>query len=258
MSGYGERAARWMYRGIWATLVHLFRVPVDPPTLPVPSGGSVQSFQPAEGFLKYLKFWFWSVLFMTDIGFTVAYVAVAIALCVKGLWWVALLLFPVAFAIIVLPDIVVFIGLHLRFDTTWYVMTDRSLRIRRGIWSIEEVTITFENVQNISLQQGPLQRHYGIANLMVETAGGSAPQGKHGQTMSHRGVIEGIADAKELRDRIMLRLRESKTAGLGDEAHEHDAQHGVSRGPTWSAEHVAALRAIRDEARLLAGAADRA
>jgi uncharacterized membrane protein YdbT with pleckstrin-like domain len=165
-------------------------------------------------------------------------------------WWVGLLLLIPALILAIVPDIFVYIGLHLRYDTTWYVMTDRSLRIRRGIWSIEEVTITFENVQNISLRQGPLQRHFGIANLMVETAGGSAPQGKHGQTMSHRGVIEGIANAKELRDRIMLRLRESKTAGLGDEAHAHE--HAGDAGTSWTAEHVAALREIRNEARLLA------
>src|SRR5215510_11517795 len=209
MSERGERTAAWIYRGIWAVLTRLFRVPAEPPTLPVPAGGSVQSFQPAEGFLRYLKFWFWLLFWPMDLAILVAMIAIFFASK-----WVGFALVIPALLLAVVPDIFVYIGIRLRFDTTWYVMTERSLRIRRGIWSIEEVTITFENVQNISMQQGPLQRHYGIANLMVETAGGSAPQGKHGQSMSHRGVIEGIANAKELRDRIMLRLRESKTAGL--------------------------------------------
>jgi membrane protein YdbS with pleckstrin-like domain len=239
-----------MYRGIWTVLVKLFRVPAEPPSLPARDGELVQSFQPAEGFLKYLKFWFWLLFWPMDVVILIAWIAIFVAV-----WWLALLLAIPALLLAIVPDIFVFIGLHLRFDTTWYVMTDRSLRIRRGIWSIEEVTITFENVQNISLRQGPLQRHFGIANLMVETAGGSAPQGKHGQTMSHRGVIEGIANAKELRDRIMLRLRESKTAGLGDEAHAHEHDRGDATGPNWTAEHMAALRAIRDEARLLAATA---
>ena len=68
----------------------------------------------------------------------------------------------------------VYVALHLRYDTTWYVVTDRSLRIRRGIWVIEETTITFENVQNVSITQGPLERAFGIATLVVDTAAAAA------------------------------------------------------------------------------------
>ena len=63
-------------------------------------------------------------------------------------------------------------AMHLRYDTTWYVLTNRSLRIRRGIWMIHETTITYENVQNVSVNQGPLQRIFGIADVLVQTAGG--------------------------------------------------------------------------------------
>jgi uncharacterized membrane protein YdbT with pleckstrin-like domain len=42
-----------------------------------------------------------------------------------------------------------YIAIHLRYDTTWYVHGDRSLRIRRGIWVIHETTLTFENIQNV-------------------------------------------------------------------------------------------------------------
>ena len=54
-----ERAARWMYRGIWSVLVRWFRVPEHPPTLPVPPGGFLDRFRPDPGFLRYLQFWFW-------------------------------------------------------------------------------------------------------------------------------------------------------------------------------------------------------
>src|SRR5262252_829179 len=63
---------------------------------------------------------------------------------------IGLLLAPLALAVMVLPDIVAYVAIHLRYDTTWYVLTHRSLRIRRGIWVIHETTITFENVQNVS------------------------------------------------------------------------------------------------------------
>jgi len=254
MSRRSEAAAAWMYRGIWKVLVDFFRVPAEPPTLPARAGETVQSFQPAEGFLKYLKFWFWIVLFSTDIVFTVAYIVIAGALIAAKLWWVALLLLPVALFIIVAPDIVAYIALHLRYDTMWYVMTDRSLRIRRGIWVIHEVTITFENVQNLKVQQGPVQRHFGIANLIVETAGaGGDPHQKKPGAVTNQGMIEGIADAHALRDRILMRLRESKTAGLGDEDHGRDVAP-TSNGLVWSGDALNVLREIRDEARALAAA----
>ena len=82
-------------------------------------------------------------------------------------------------------------------------MSDRSLRIRRGIWVIHETTLTFENVQNVSVRQGPLQRYFGIANLLLETAGGgqsqAGPQGMQ-TTAAHHGLIEGVADAQPIGD----------------------------------------------------------
>src|SRR5207247_118797 len=103
-----------------------------------------------------------------------------------------------------------------------------SLRIRRGIWLIHETTITFENVQNVEIRQGPLQRYFGIADVHIDTAGGGGEKhAKHGNLTSagHRGLIEGVADAVGIRDLILARLERSKKAGLGDEAavHEHTA-----------------------------------
>lgn len=76
------------------------------------------------------------------------------------------LIAPLLRAFIILPDVVAYVAIHLRFDTTWYVMTERSLRIRRGIWVLHETTITFENVQNVVVNQGPVQRFFGIANVV--------------------------------------------------------------------------------------------
>jgi membrane protein YdbS with pleckstrin-like domain len=247
MSQSIEQASRWMYRGLWAVLVNLFRVPHEAPALPVRPGEQFQSIHPAEGYLRYLKFWFWIVLFSTDIVFTIATIAAVIAVCVAGVWWVSLIIIPPALVIIVVPDIIAYIAIHLKYDTMWYVMTDRSIRIRRGIWIIHEVTITFENVQNLKVQQGPVQRHFGIANLIIETAGaGSSHGGKHGSTtISNQGVIEGVSNevASRLRDHMLQRLRTTRSAGLGDE----DREAASTPRAGFSAAHIALLREIRAE-----------
>jgi hypothetical protein len=137
-------------------------------------------------------------------------------------------------------------------------MTDRSLRLRRGIWIIREVTVTFENVQNILVHQGPVQRLFGISDLVVLTAGGGmVTQGEHGHTegTGHRGIVEGISTAKaiELRERILQKLRTSPTAGLGDERVSGGTGHRLSPDTVWSPAHLAVLREIREAARALKG-----
>ena len=249
-----ERAAEWVYSGTWRVLSDWFRVPKTPPTLPVSEGESIDAFKPAAGYLRYLKMWFWIGLFVIDILILLGWLVLTVAV-----WWLGLLLFVPALIVVVVPDIVAYVAIHLRYDTTWYVMTDRSIRIRRGIWIIHEMTFTFENVQNVKVQQGPIQRLIGISDLIVETAGsGGDPSGKAGPALN-RGTVEGITDAWALRDRVLARLKASRTAGFGDdvqatEIHKPGPSHHNTM-PGWKAEHVDALRGIRDElAALNAGA----
>lgn len=243
-----------MYQGLWRVLVNLFRVPDEPPTLPVAADEAIRSFQPGPEFLAYLKFWFWLVLLLVDIALTIATIVIGIVLIVEGLWWVNIFLLPIALVIIVVPDVIAYVAIHLRYDTTWYVMTDRSLRIRRGIWVIQETTVTFENVQNLKIRQGPVQRKFGIASVILETAGASAQYGKGGSSnIGNVAVIEGITNAAEIRDRILQRLRASAFAGLGDEVR---ASQGVSRPAAgFMPQHLAALAEIRTEVLALKAAA---
>lgn len=243
MSDSPERAAEWLYHGVWRVLVRWFAVPEHPPDLPAREGETVERFHPSLSFLRYLKLWFWLGLLFVDGALLIAWVATFAVDRRLGL-----ALTPVFLTLIVLPNLIAYMAIHLRFDSTWYVLSDRSLRIRRGIWTIRETTITFENVQDVKIRQGPVQRLYGIADVIVETAGGGGSK-QHGEgenLPSHTGLIEGVDDAARIRDLVMARVRRSRHAGLGDEARELPGTAG-SAGPGWTAEHVAALREIRDE-----------
>jgi membrane protein YdbS with pleckstrin-like domain len=244
----GDRAAQWIYGGIWRWVVAWFHVPEEPPSLPAADPAALRRFHPALDYLRYLKLWFWLGLAAVDAAIALAWIAIASASPAAGM----LLLVP-AVLVAVLPDIVVYIALHLRYDTTWYVISNRSLRIRKGIWVLREMTVTFENVQNIGVTQGPVMRYFGIKNLVVETAGAagskSAEEGGRGE---NQAVLEGLGNADEIRDLILARVRASRSAGLGDEAATaHGAQ--AERAPQrWAPEQIRLLRDIRDEAALLA------
>jgi hypothetical protein len=107
---------------------------------------------------------------------------------------------------------------RLDYELRWYVVTDRSLRIRSGLWTVEEMTMSFANLQQVVVSQGPLQRLLSIADLRVQSAGGGAATGleKGRGSHMHLGVFRGVENAMEIRDLILDRLRHFRETGLGD------------------------------------------
>lgn len=241
MSGAKDRAAAWVYEGLWGVLAAWFKVPREAPRLPVQGGENVESFRPAEGYLRMMKFLFWVFLWVPDIVILAAWIAITVNSAIAG----AILAGPALFLAVV-PDVLAYIAIHLRYDTTWYVLSDRSMRLRRGVMQVMETTITYENIQNVTVRQGPLQRYFGIADVVVQTAGGGGGDGKHGGGgLSHLGLIQGVADAHTIRDHVLARIKRSRGAGLGDEAHHPHADHSGAVG-AWTADHIRTLREIRD------------
>jgi len=230
-----------MYRGIWNVIVVWLRIP-SPPALQTGHDESVERFHPAPGFLNYLKFWFWLGLIPMDVAITVGWIVLMFMNPLIGV-----VIFPVALFVAVAPDVILYIAIHLRFDNTWYVLSDRSMRLRRGVWNITEVTITYENVQNVKVKSGPLQRAFGISDVIIETAGSGESAVNNGRAKPlNQGLIEGVSDASRIRDLIMRHVRASRSAGLGDEKRVALPEQSI-----WTSEHIATLRDIRDELVLL-------
>ena len=109
---------------------------------------------------------------------------------------------------------------RLDYEQRWYVVTDRSLRLRTGVWSVREMTMSFANLQQIAVSQGPLQRLLGLADVRVQSAGGgggSSHPGHGGAVASlHTGHFHAVDNAEEIRDLITERLRKFRETGLGD------------------------------------------
>jgi uncharacterized membrane protein YdbT with pleckstrin-like domain len=137
----------------------------------------------------------------------------------------------------------------------WYIVTDRSLRIRTGVWNVRESTLTFANIQQITVGQGPLQRLLGIYDLEVKTAGGGGG-GYHGHAARgesmHQGFFHGIDNAPEVRAMMLERLRHLRDTGLGDPDETH---HEEAKAPQSSAALLDAARELLWETRALRPAA---
>ena len=104
--------------------------------------------------------------------------------------------------------------LRLGYEMRWYMVSDRALRIRYGVYSVREQTMTVVNIQNMAVKRGPLQRLFGIADLEIRTASGAASDDDD-ESLS-RGLLQGLDNAEELRNLLLTSLRQSRDAGLGD------------------------------------------
>jgi membrane protein YdbS with pleckstrin-like domain len=201
-------------------LLSLLRVPPEPEA-PAGAPGSMRVFNAAKNFLWYrIVQWglkqigaLWGLIAgLTFIGWVPEFP--------YDDWvrWVEY--FGILTFVVQLP--VTFVGTLYDYRLRWYIVTDRSLRIREGIFKVQERTMSFANIQNLAVKQGPLQRALGISDLEVKSAGGGQ-KSQHGNEEGddlHSGYFRGVDNAEEIKTLILERLRRLRDSGLGDPEEE--------------------------------------
>lgn len=215
-----------MYSPAKGMLLRLMRVPPEPDP-PQGSADSMRVFRAGRNFYTWSMLRWIVIQFCIAIPLVIALVVLTIAVreprmpyliryLIGAVSWLFMLGFIAQLA-------VSFFLLRLNYELRWYIVTDRSLRIRFGVWFLEEMTMTFANIQQINIAQGPLQRVLGIANLEVTSAGGGAAAAA-GHRRSHTGYFHGVNNASQIRDLILERLKRYRDSGLGD-PDDHSSPH---------------------------------
>src|SRR2546427_57656 len=193
-----------MYNAFRQFCERLLRIPPAPEP-PPGDEASARIFRAAPNYYRYLLV-IWAVVTgaagLFALGLVIGpLVAVSIALAAQGQRWALLLLVGpgLLLAVLIIERLFRLAILRLDYEKRWYVVTDRSLRIREGVVSVREMTVNFANIQNISISQGPLQRVLRIADLRVDTAGGGgrAANTHHAAQNLHTAWFRGIDNANE-------------------------------------------------------------
>lgn len=213
------------------------------PPYPHPPEGSpesIQVFHPGRNYYTFcLLMWFLSN-FLILMGLLVAHFLVLKSFASEQEWAKITWRSVEVLAAIAFTTSVVFscLSQRLNYALCWYIVTDRSLRIRTGVLNVQELTMTFSNIQEIRITAGPLQKLLNIADLEVQSAGGGSEKGGGG----HVGRFIGVSNANAIRDLMVERLRQYRDSGLGEPAPYH--------GPA-SDNAVDAARDVLAEARAL-------
>ena len=235
-----------MTERIKVLLCRLFRVPPRPEP-PPGDGGSARIFLAGKNYFRY-KLILWAFTHL------IVLVSLAVMFLIMGakapegstFRTVLAIAIPVLAATFLVEMILSFFVLRLDFEMRWYIVTSRSLRIREGILSVREMTITFANIQNMTVRRGPVQRLLGLADLAVSTAGGggSDPHGGKGVGQSaHVGLFRGVDNVEEIRRVVEQGVRSQRGAGLGDPDDDQTSEESV--------EAIAAATSLLEEVRAL-------
>lgn len=118
--------------------------------------------------------------------------------------------------LVVLIGVLILLGVpfaYLRITNTDYVVTNKSLYVKRGVFSTNIETVDLDRIQNTEFNQSFWGKQFGYGKILISTAGSSGAE----------ITFDGIPDATTVRDRIN-RLRNARL-GRGD-----DGTGGASAG----------------------------
>ena len=246
-----------MIESLKALVLRLLRVPAEP-TPPAGSPESVRTFRASRKFY-YLMLIRWGFAQLATFTGLVVFFAVEFS-ANFGKASVPLRIIEIIALVSFLTQLpFTFLFVRFEYELRWYIVTDRSLRIRYGLLLVREMTMAFANIQQITLRQGPLQRLLGIADLEVRTAGGGSPQvGVHGGQQAgqsgHLGFFRGVENATEIRDLILARLRQWRDTGLGDPDEAHTSEVAGPESSFSNGDAIEAAKLVLSEAKALRAA----
>ena len=86
-----------------------------------------------------------------------------------------------------------------RWHARGYAMSADRLRVVRGLLWHSDTTVPFGRVQHIDVDQGPIERAFGVATLTLYTAG------NHNSSVHLPGLEHGLA--KDMREAIRERIK---------------------------------------------------
>ena len=76
-----------------------------------------------------------------------------------------------------------------------YRVTDRRVLINQGIIFKSWKSIPFDKITDVAIKQGPVERHFGIKTLLIQTAGMG--------TYRAEGTLCGLSEAEKVREKLV-------------------------------------------------------
>lgn len=154
------------------------------------AGSAMTSLDPRQ--IKVLRMrWLIATMVLTGI---------AVAICLGPLRMTGIPMGVVPAAVALAGLVATMVLPRRRYRAWGYREAEDELHVRHGLLVRTETAVPFARVQHIDLAQGPIERRYGLARLILYTAG------TRGASVPLPGLAREQAEA--MRDRIRAKIRE--------------------------------------------------
>ena len=132
-------------------------------------------------------YWGWIILIAMILLVLVALIVDFLPWWTSGLLWGLISIFSAWFVVFFFPE--------KSFERTRWCFDEQGLYIHKGVWWHSEYAVPRSRIQHIDVTQGPLQRKYQLARLVLHTAG------THNASIELEGL--NYSQALEIRDALL-------------------------------------------------------
>lgn len=138
------------------------------------------------------KIWFMELIIL--------FLAVYVLPCIP-LLYANQLLSIIIYSIFILPWFILALWwIPAFFNTIKYTLKDDHIEIDKGVWWQQNKTIPFLKITDVKAIQGPLQRHFSLGSLYLQTAG-------MGTQNTAEGRLTGLTDYKQKQQNLLDYIR---------------------------------------------------
>ncbi|CAH2462499.1 MULTISPECIES: PH domain-containing protein [Bacillus] len=111
----------------------------------------------------------WKIRAVIEEGIGILVILVYLFLMIKFDWWAWILYVMVGLTVALAPfSYFVFPKLRQRYYS--YQLNEEELEIQHGLFVVKRVLVPMIRVQHVTIEQGPIMRKHGLAELHISTA----------------------------------------------------------------------------------------
>ncbi|PFK28871.1 hypothetical protein COI93_23870 [Bacillus cereus] len=111
----------------------------------------------------------WKARVVMELGISILVILAYLFFMIKFNWWAWLFYVLIGLTVVYTPlDYFVFPKIRQRYYS--YRLNEEELEIQHGMFTVKRVLVPMIRVQHVTIEQGPIMRKYGLAELQISTA----------------------------------------------------------------------------------------
>ncbi|MBC6976117.1 PH domain-containing protein [Bacillus sp. Xin] len=111
----------------------------------------------------------WKTRVLIELGISILVILAYLFFMIRFNWWEWIFYTLIGITIVYTPfEYFLFQKIRQRYHS--YQLNEEELEIQHGMFTVKRVLVPMIRVQHVTIEQGPIMRKYGLAELQISTA----------------------------------------------------------------------------------------